>query len=132
MAGFSDTYENLVLNHVHKGTAMTQPPGLFLALSIADPGETGAGLSEPAGGAYARVDTSTGVWTAASGGQVKNNTQINFAQATGNWGLISHVALMTAVTGGTMIWYGPLAVAKTVTNSDQFSFLVNNLVVSLD
>ena len=100
MAGFSDYWENEILDHLFDKGWYTPPATIYIALSTADPGDDGAGTAEPAGGSYARSERSNMDWAAASGGAVSNADAVEFAQATAPWGTITHFALYDAVVGG--------------------------------
>ena len=130
MSGFSDYWENEILDHLFdKG--VYAPPTIYVALSTADPGDDGAGASEPAGGSYARVQTSNADWTGASGGAIGNANAIEFAQATADWGTITHFALYDTAVGGHLLAYGPLSSAKTVAVGDLVRFPAGALTVTL-
>lgn len=111
MAGFTDTLENAILNHVFRNTAYTAPTTVYLSLHSADPGETGAGASELSGGGYARVAVT---FSAPSGGVITISSDVSFATVTGSSWNITHVALWSASTAGTCLATGPLLAAKTV------------------
>lgn len=114
MAGsISDYLENAWLNHVLKGTAYTQPTNLYIALSTADPLDTGAGIAEPSGNNYARALCNSS-WAAAASRAVSSNADITFNQASGSWGTITHWALFDAVTGGNMLAHGDFTASKVV------------------
>jgi len=88
---------------------------VWLALSTADPGTDGTGLSEPSGGSYDRVEIETGDWTAAAARAKSNAVAVAFPSPSGNWGTITHVALMDAGSGGNVKWSTPLALSQSVT-----------------
>ena len=77
MGSFSDYWENEVLDHLF-GKGGYSPPAIHLALSTADPGDDGTGLSEPSGDGYARAVTSPADWSLASGGALANADAIEF------------------------------------------------------
>ena len=95
MGGFSDYWENKILDHIF-GKGSHTPPTIYVGLSTADPTDDGSGLAEPSGNGYARVQTSASNWNTASNGSLDNAGDITFAQATGSWGMITHFALFTA------------------------------------
>jgi len=78
---FSDYLELKVLEHVTGKTAFTMPAA-YIGLSTADPLDTGSGLAEPVGGAYARVATTATDWATAAAGAISNATILTFAAAT--------------------------------------------------
>jgi len=108
--------------------------GTYLALFTADPTEAGTLTAEVAGGSYARQSVT---WNPAATDGSNNTTKvpsadIAFPTATADWGTITHVGIMSAATAGTMRWFGPLAVAKTILSGDSISVPAANAVVGLD
>ena len=130
MGGFSDYWENKILDHIF-GKGSYTPPTIYVGLSTADPTDDGSGLAEPGGNAYARVQTSASDWNAASNGSLDNAGDITFTQATGSWGTISHFALFDAATAGNMLAHGVLSQSKTIGNSDTAIFEAGDLEISL-
>ena len=131
MAGsFADYLEDKVLDHIVGKTAFTMPVA-YVALSTADPLDTGAGMAEPSGNNYSRVTTSGADWTAASGGASSNAQAITFPTASGSWGLCTHFAVFDAATVGNMLFHGDLTVSKTIGNGDTPSFAVGELDLTL-
>jgi len=131
MGSFSNFWELEVLDHIFNKGAYTAPT-IYVGLSTADPLDTGAGLAEPSGSAYARVTTSAGNWNVATGGLIDNAADLTFPQATGSWGTITHFALFDAATSGNMLGHGQLSVAKTINNGDTAKFVAGALDVTLD
>ena len=131
MPGFSDYWENEVLDHLF-GKGVYAGSVIYVALSTADPGDDGAGAAEPTGGSYARIETSNADWTAASGGVISNADAIEFAEATSAWGTITHFALYDAAVGGNLLAYGPLAESKTIAIGDLVRFPAGDLAVTLN
>jgi hypothetical protein len=89
-------------------------------------------LSEPSGNGYARVATTAGDWNAASGGSLDNADSIEFGEATGTWGTVTHFALFDAASGGNMLAHGTLTQSKAVGSGDTVRFAAGDLSVSLD
>lgn len=131
MGGFSDYWENKILDHIF-GKGSYTPPTIYVGLSTADPTEDGSGLAEPSGNGYAREQTSASDWNAASNGSLDNAGNITFAQASGNWGTITHFALFDATTAGNMLAYGVLSQSKSISESDTARFQAGDLRISLD
>lgn len=132
MPGFSDYWENEVLDHLFNKGAYAPPTVLYVALSAADPGDDGSGAAEPAGGSYARAETSNADWAGAFGGTVSNADAVEFAQATSAWGMITHFALYDAALGGNLLAFGPLTDARTVAAGDTVRFGPGDLIVTLN
>ena len=134
MAGFSDFWENKILDYLF-GKDGYSPPTIHIGLSTSDPGDDGSGLSEPNGNGYSRIQTSGSDWNASTGGVISNSQDISFSQATGNWGTITHFALFDAVSGGNILASGALSAAKTIGDGDTTKFTGGSpgyLQVSLD
>ncbi len=132
MAGFSDYWENEILDHLFNKGWYAPPATICLALSTADPGDDGACTAEPAGGSYARVETSSADWAGACGGAICNADTIEFAQATSAWGTITHFVLYDAGVGGNLLVCGPLTEPKTVAAGDTIRFAPGDLSVALN
>lgn len=112
MAGsLSDWLELELLDHVLKTGAYSVPANIYVALSTADPLDTGAGVAEPSGGSYARVVMNA--WDAADARATENTNIITFAQATGDWGTITHWAIFDAITEGNFLAHGSFEASKT-------------------
>jgi len=130
MGSFSNYLENKVLDHVFKTTSFSVPSNVYVALSTADPTESGGSIAEPSGNSYAR--TQCNVWNAASGGSIANTSAITFPTATGSWGTITHFALFDASTSGNMLAYGSLTASKAIGNGDTAQFAAGAITVTLD
>ncbi len=130
MGSFSNYLENKVLDHIFKTASFTVPTNICTALSTADPLDTGAGVAEPSGNAYARVTMN--VWDAAAGGATANTNAITFPTATGSWGTITHFAIFDASTAGNMLCHGTLAASKTIGSGDTPRFNAGDVDITLD
>lgn len=133
MGSFSDYLENELLDHITGVGAYSAPATVYVALSTADPTEDGSGLAEPSGNNYARAEvTNSGTnWDTASSGATANKTAITFNTASGDWGTITHYAVMDASSSGNMLWYGTLTTSKTVGNGDTPKFNIGDLDLTL-
>jgi len=135
MGSFSNYAENKVLDHIVGKTSFTMPTNIYVALSTADPTDAGSGIAEPSGNGYARKQTVAANWNAAANGSISNAQDIQFDQATGSWGTITHFALFDALTDGNMLAHGSLGTSKTITNGDTAKFAggtPGQLVITLD
>jgi hypothetical protein len=130
MAEFSDYMENKILDQMRNvaGVQVAAYVALFTAVTglEADSGWSG---TEVSGGSYARQLAGL---TAASGGASSNGADITFPQATADWGLITHCALMDAITGGHVLMWTPLDANKQVNNGDTFKINAGDLDVTAD
>lgn len=108
----SNYLEDELLDHI-LGTGAYVMPTIYVALHTADPGEAGAG-AEVAGGAYARQ---TMAFNIAAAGQAANSAQVNYPDATANWGIVSHWALWDQLNAGNMLLYGRMINRVTLGNN---------------
>ena len=115
----------------------TAPATVYVALFNSDDSagltaenlEAGTITDECGGGAYARQSVTFGT---VSGGSVSNSGNVTFPAATdGNWGTITHVAVMNASSAGEVLFYGALDTSKTIDSGDTFQITTGNLTVSL-
>lgn len=129
MSAASDYLELEVLDHVLGNGAYTPAGTLYLGLWTADDGlEAGTQTSECSGGSYARQ---TIAFDAASAGSSSNTSTVTFPTATGNWGTITHVAVMDASTSGNVLFHGAVTTSKTIETGDTFQVSAGNLTISL-
>lgn len=134
MAGKSDFLEDEILDHILGNAAYSPPATVHIALFTAAPSDSGGG-TEVSGGAYARAAVTNNAtnWPAASGGAKSNGTAITFPTPTANWGTIVAFAIMTASTGGNILYWGLITPNKTVNNGDPApSFPAGDLDVTED
>lgn len=130
MAAMSDYLENKLIDQIFRAQTYTFPATLYVGLLTSAPSDTGGG-TEVTGGSYARVGVTgslanwagtqgAGTTVASSGttGTTSNNNAITFPTPTANWGVISHVGVYDQTSGGNLLFWAPLAVAKTVNNGD--------------
>ena len=128
MAEFTDYLENKILDHVLRNDSYTSPTTCFVGLFTVAPTDTTSG-TEVSGGSYARQELAV---SAASDGVVTSSAYINFPQATANWGTISHIGILDALTSGNLLMYTPLTTSKTIEEGDILKVSSGNLTVTLD
>ena len=134
MSAASDYTEDKVLDHVlGKGTRnFASPANLFIGLYTAS---TGLEANNPtaevstSGTGYARKAVTFG---AASGGSASNSATVTFDVATGNWGTVTHVAVLDALNAGNVLFHGPVTTSKSIESGDTFQISQGNLTISLD
>lgn len=134
MSAASNYLENKVLDHVLKNTAYSQPSNLYVGLFLNTSGNAAANLEagtltdEVSGGSYARQSAA---FSAASGGSASTSATITFPAATANWGTITHVAVLDALTSGNVLFWGAVTTSKTIETGDTFQITNGNLTISL-
>jgi hypothetical protein len=124
---------NKLLDHQLGKAAFTMPT-IYVAMSSTTPAIAGTGVTEPSGGAYARVATSAATWNSAAAGSTSNALAITFPTASADWlaaANLTYGVLYDAVTAGNCIGYGVLSVPKNVLNGDTASIAVGGITVTL-
>jgi len=126
--------EGKILDHVLRNIPYTPPTTIYLALFTADPGEAGGIATEITDPAYQRkaVTFSTAVDDVESGKLVKSTIDLDFAQATTEWGTVTHVMLMDAPTEGNGLYYGTVTNPKAISVGDFIKVPASELVVKED
>lgn len=128
MSAISNYLEIRLLDHVLRNVAMTSPTTVYAALFTSDPTDADIG-TEVSGGSYARQAVT---FSAVVSGATSNASTVTFPTATADWGLVTHVGIYTAVSGGNLLFHAPMTSAEQVLNGQTFSFLAGELRVSLD
>ena len=119
--------EDELIDHVLRNAAYSSPTTVYVGLytAMAD-GEAGTG-TEVSGGSYARQ---VAVFDAPTDGVTQNTSLITFPAATAGWSTVTHFALLDAVSGGNMLYYGTLTASRTVLTDDVLSIPVGDLTVT--
>lgn len=125
----SNYLEDLLINHVFRNISYTPPTSVFIALYTSDPTDADTGV-EVSGGAYARQQMTAG-FTVPALGACENAAGIVFPTATASWGLITHIGIRDALTGGNLLFHGELTPNEQVDTGDDFSIAAGALDVSL-
>jgi hypothetical protein len=127
MAEMSNYLENAVINAVLRNTTYTSPTTVYVGLFTSDPTDAGSG-TEVSGGSYARVAVTFG---APSNGVSVNSAAVEFPQATGSWGTITHIGIHDALTTGNLLFHTALDTSKAIATGDIFKIAISNLSVTL-
>lgn len=128
MAELSNYLENKLLDHVLRNVSYTSPTTVYVGLYTSDPGDDNTG-TEVSGGSYARQILSV---TTATGGIVTSSADITFPQATGSWGVISHIGLLDALSAGNLLMHTALTTSKTIESGDVLRISTGDLTAALD
>ena len=123
----SNYLENAVINAVLRNTSYTSPTTVYVGLFTSDPTDAGSG-TEVSGGSYARVAVTFG---APSDGVSTNSAAVEFPQATGSWGTVTHIGIHDALTTGNLLFHTVLDTSKAIATGDIFKIATGNLSVTL-
>jgi len=128
-SGFSTAKRNAIL------TAEFKTASPFGALCNADPGDAGDMVGQEVAALYAYARTAVVFVTDAVAGSIANTTALAFPVNTagGDWGIITHLAIVTAAVEGVddMVASGSLTVSKTIGVGDQLTFAIGAIVATL-
>lgn len=127
MAAMSNYLENALINATLRNTSYTSPTTVYVALFTSDPTDAGSG-TEVSGGSYARKAATFG---APSNGASTISSAIEFDQATGSWGTVTHFGIYDASTSGNLLYHGALTASKAIDTGDVFKFATSALTVTL-
>jgi hypothetical protein len=127
MAEMSNFLENALINATLRNTSYTSPSVVYVGLYTSDPTDANTG-TEVSGGSYARTAVTFGV---PSNGVSANSAAVEFPQATGNWGTVTHIGILDAATSGNLLYHTILDVAKTIDSGDIFKIAIGSLSVTL-
>jgi len=124
---FSNYLETKILDHVFGGTAYTAPSTLYVALFTADPGDGDSG-TEVSGGGYTRQT----VTFTTTGATTSNDSAVEYATATANYGTVSHIGIYDASSAGNLLAHASLTSSKTIETGDVFRIPAGDLDITLD
>jgi hypothetical protein len=138
----SDFLENRIIDQLFRGQAAPTTTTLHVGLLTTAPSDTGGG-TEVSGGSYGRVAVTSSLanWagtqsagstvaSSGSGGQTSNNAAITFPTPTAGWGTVTHFGIYDASTGGNLLFWGALTIAKTINQADTVTFPAASLSIT--
>lgn len=128
MGSISDYLEDKLLDHVFN-TAYSKPATVYLGLSTADPLDDASGLAEPSGNGYVRKAITFG---AAASRSITQSGDVNFDEASGSWGTLTHWGVFDAESGGNMMAHGALNDSKAVVSGNTPSVASGEVVISFN
>jgi hypothetical protein len=127
MAEMSNYLENALINVTLRATSYTAPTTVYVALYLTDPTDADTG-TECSGTSYARQAVTFG---APSNGVSTNSAAVEFPQAGGSWGTITHIGIRDASTAGNLLYHTALDASKTIETGDVFRIATGSLSVTL-
>jgi hypothetical protein len=127
MAEMSNYLENALINATLRNTSYTSPATVYVGLYTSDPTDANSG-TEVSGSSYARTSVTFG---APSNGVSTNSAAVEFPQASGSWGTVTHIGILDASTSGNLLYHTALDTSKTIASGDVFKISTGNLSVTL-
>lgn len=135
MSGWTDGEEQDILEYWFAGTALPNSAthiGLFTTVPI----DNATGGVEASGGSYAREALARNGtnWGSSSGGapsQIQSLVDLTFTEATASWGTVVAWGYFTALSAGTLLFFGELDTNKAIDNGDTAKFVAGSLKAKL-
>lgn len=142
MSAASDYLEQKLLDHSLGTASYTMPTTVYVGLFLNTSGNASTNLE--AGTLTDEVPTTVNTnssgyarevitFDAASspGGSAGNAATVTFTTATEDWGTVTHLAVMDALSGGNVLYYGQLDSSKLIETGDTFVIQSGNLTITL-
>ena len=127
MAEMSNYLENALINATLRNTSYTTPTTVYVALYTSDPTDADTG-TEVSGTSYARQSVTFG---SPSNGVTTNSAAVEFPQAGGSWGTVTHIGISDASTSGNLLYHTALDESKAISTGDVFRIASGSLSVTL-
>lgn len=127
----SDAFETHTLKYLLTLDSVTRPTTWFVALCLTDPDDSTLGTEvSTSGTAYVRRAAAFTV----TGNQASNTSDIEFPEATADYGTVQAIMIMPAISGGTasdMIVHAQLTVDKSISTGDIFRIPAGDLDIEI-
>ena len=124
---FSNYLANKIISATVRNQPYTTPAKAWVALYTTDPtkDDVGAEVKEPS---YNRQELSMSV---PVNGETKNTAQVDFAEATSNWGLVTYIGIRDQAFDGNLLYFTEIDNAKNILSGDQLRIDVDKLTIKL-
>ena len=124
---FSNYLANKLISATVRNQPYDTPEKVWVALYTTDPtkDDKGAEVREPS---YNRRAI---VMSVPAEGKSESAAQIDFSNATSNWGVITHIGLRDEEFDGNLMYFTELDNPKDITSGDQFRINVTELKLTL-
>jgi hypothetical protein len=124
---FSNYLADKLIDATVRNIPYDTPEDVFIALYTTDPTkeDIGSEVREPS---YNRQEI---VMSVPVEGQSENSAQIDFAEATSNWGLITHIGIRDQAYDGNLMYFTAIDNPKNILTGDQFKVNADKLKLTL-
>lgn len=133
MSALSDSAEKLALDFLMTTGTATRPTAWYVALYTSAPNDASTGSSggtEVSGNGYSRQSVSFASASTPGGTTTSTNAQ-SFTASGGDFGTVTHMAIATASSGGSLLWHGGLTTSRVVSDGDTLTFSAGNIDLTL-
>ena len=124
---FSNYLADKLIDDTVRNIPYDTPEDVFIALYTTDPTKEDVG-SEVSEASYNRQEI---VMSVPVEGQSENSAQIDFAEATSNWGLITHIGIRDQAYDGNLMYFTAIDNPKNILTGDQFKVNADKLKLTL-
>jgi hypothetical protein len=125
----SNYWKTACINAALRGQDFTAPTELYIALYNSNPTGADTGQEITAEGYERQLVTFSEPVITDRRAVSHNNNDVAFAPAISTWGVVSHIGIRTAKTGGKLIYHGAITNQRTVLANDLIRLLKGNLVI---
>jgi len=124
---FSNYLADKLIDATVRNTPYDTPAKAWVALYTTDPTkeDLGAEVREPS---YNRQEI---VMSVPVEGKSENSAQIDFSEATSNWGYVTHIGIKDESFDGNLLYFTALDNPKDILSGDQFRINVDKLKLTL-
>ena len=124
---FSNYLADKLIDATVRNTPYDTPAKAWVALYTTDPTkeDVGAEVSEAS---YNRQPITMNVPVE---GVSENSAQIDFAEATSNWGMVTHIGIRDQAYDGNLLYFTAIANPKNILTGDQFKVNIDKLKLTL-
>ena len=124
---FSNYLADKLIDATVRNIPYDTPEDVFIALYTTDPTKEDVG-SEVSEASYNRQEI---VMSVPVEGQSENSAQIDFAEATSNWGMVTHIGIRDQAYDGNLLYFTAIANPKNILTGDQFKVNIDKLKLTL-
>jgi hypothetical protein len=124
---FSNYLADKLIDATVRNIPYDTPTKVWIALYTTNPTKEDVGFEvrEPS---YNRQEV---VMSVPVDGESENTSQIDFSEATSNWGKVSHIGIRDEAYDGNLLYFTELENAKHILSGDQFKIDVDKLKLTL-
>ena len=124
---FSNYLANNLIDATVRNIQYEAPTKVWVALYTTDPTKEDVG-AEVREASYNRQEL---VMQVPVDGKSENSAQVDFSQATSNWGKVSHIGIRDEAYDGNLLYFTALENPKEILTGDQFRISVDKLKLTL-
>ena len=124
---FSNYLADKLIDATVRNIPYDTPEDVFIALYTTDPTKEDVG-SEVSEASYNRQEI---VMSVPVEGQSENSAQIDFAEATSNWGMVTHIGIRDQAYDGNLMYFTAIDNPKNILTGDQFKVNADKLKLTL-